>query len=472
MGVAVHNTLTRRKEELVPREAGKIAMYVCGPTVYSHIHVGNARAFVVFDVIRRYLRWRRFEVLFVENYTDIDDKIIARAKEEGRPPEEVAQHYALAFEEVMAALDIAPPNILVKATDHIAEMLTMIEGLVNKGFAYESEGNVWFAVEKSPEYGKLSGRSIEDLRAGERVEPDPSKRHPLDFALWKAAKPDEPKWPSPWGPGRPGWHIECSAMSVKHLGMGFDIHGGGYDLVFPHHENEIAQSEAFYGDSPFVRYWIHNGLVNIEQAKMSKSLGNIILLRDLLRELPAGVVRLLSITAHYRRDIDFGEEQLANAAGTYDRFDVFFQATGALGGDPSAEGREFLERFREAMDDDFNTPAALSVIHELVGRGNLELEGHLRGEQPATERLRGLVGPFLEMTDVLGILPAEAADVEPEEVERLIRLRDEARSQGHYDQADEMRKRLLEQGVVLEDTPSGTRWRRRRGGADREVPLA
>lgn len=461
VSVAVYNTLTRRKEELVPREPGKISMYVCGPTVYNHIHIGNARAFIVFDVIRRYLAWRGFDVLFVENYTDVDDKIIAKAAEEGIDPEEVAAHYAGAFEQLMKTLDVSPPDILVRATDHIADMIDMVGTLIDRGYAYESGGNVWFAVEKFPSYGKLSGRTLGDMRAGERVEPDPSKRFPLDFALWKAAKPGEPSWAGPWGAGRPGWHIECSAMSLRYLGMGFDIHGGGSDLIFPHHENEIAQSEAARGEEPFVRYWLHNGMVTIDEEKMSKSLGNFVLLRDLLEAVPAPVVRLLAVTGHYRSDVDWGPDQIEDARRSYERLDIFRRGAGEPSAEASDEGREFIERFRAAMDDDFNTPEALGVLHDLLRRGNILLDEASRGSRV---RLDGLAGPFDEMTQVLGIGTRDAglgrAGPPVEDlVELLVAVRDEARRAARYGEADSIRARLAELGVVLEDTAGETRWR-------------
>lgn len=461
MTVRVFNTLGRKKEELRPRDDGRIGIYVCGPTVYDHIHVGNARAFIVFDVVRRYLRWRGFDVKFVQNYTDVDDKIINKANEEGRSTQEVTKDYSAAFEEVMSSLGVEPPDELVKATDHIPDMQKMIAGLIEKGFAYEAGGNVWFAVEKFRGYGKLSGRSHEDLTSGERIEPDPSKKNPLDFALWKAAKPGEPSWTSPWGEGRPGWHIECSAMSLKQLGIGFDIHGGGSDLVFPHHENEIAQSEAFEGAEPFVRYWLHNGMVNIDEEKMSKSLRNFIHLKDLLGRYAPAVVRLLAINAHYRSDVDFGESQLDNAKGIYERFDIFRRAVGRLV--EPFEGREgpYIERFIEAMDDDFNTLEALAVLHDLVRAGNVEIERIERSDTGDRDLLAGLLGQFLELTPLLGISFASDDETEgAEEVERLIQRREEARRERRFEEADELRRQLQAKGVVVEDSPSGPRWRR------------
>lgn len=461
MSLKVHNSLTRQKEDFEPRESGKVSIYVCGPTVYDHIHIGNARASIVFDTIRRYLRWRGFDVTFVENYTDIDDKIIAKASEEGISAQDVATKYAVAFEEVMAVLRVDPPDKRVKATDHIGDMIRLIEGLLEKEYAYTAGGSVWFSVEKFEGYGKLSGRSLEDLPGGERIEPDPSKRNPLDFALWKAGKAGEPSWPSPWGEGRPGWHIECSAMSLKHLGMGFDIHGGGKDLIFPHHENEIAQSEAFYGGAPFVRYWLHNGMVNIDREKMSKSLRNFILLKDLLGKYSPQVVRLLAVGSHYRSDVDFGESQLENARATFERLEIFFQTvSAALGGvAPSQDAPpEHMQRFRAAMDDDFNTPEALAVLHEIVRLGNVELDAMARGERPP-DALSGLFAAFLEICGVFCITPKPRRELD-EAIEDLVKKRDRARAEERFDEADAIRKQLSAEGIVLEDTPAGTRWRR------------
>lgn len=467
MSLVIYNTLTRTKEEFVPRESGSVSMYVCGPTVYNHIHVGNARAFIVFDVMRRYLRWRGLRVRFVQNYTDVDDRIIQRAEEEGIEVDQVTKKYSDAFEAVMAALGVAPPNALVRATDHITEMVEMISKLIEEGFAYESDGNVWFSVEKFSEYGKLSGRSLDDVRAGERVEPDPSKRFPLDFALWKAAKEGEPAWDAPWGQGRPGWHIECSAMALKYLGMGFDIHGGGSDLIFPHHENEIAQSEAATGESPFVRYWIHNGMVNIDEEKMSKSLGNFVLAKDLVAEVPAQVIRLMAIAGHYRSDIDFGDAQLDDARKTYERFEVFYRNAKdrVKGGGREELSREFLARFQRAMDDDFNTPAALSVLHDLVRKGNSRMaQPDYWKDSAAVEDLHGMLEEFVLITELLGVTPRDEPSSSPDLTEGLVALalqmRESARSAGRFDEADAIRSRLNELGITVEDSPEGPRWHR------------
>ena len=456
MALAVTNTLGRTKEAFVPREEGKVGIYVCGPTVYGHIHVGNARAMVVFDVIRRYLEWSGFEVTFVRNYTDVDDKIIAQANEEGISAEEVARKYSDAFDAVAADLGIEEPDHSVRATEHIPDMIKMIEGIVERGFGYESGGSVWFSVESFPGYGKLSGRTLEGVRAGERVEPDPNKRQPLDFALWKASKPGEPSWESPWGPGRPGWHIECSAMSARYLGMGFDIHGGGTDLIFPHHENEIAQAEASTGSEPFVRYWLHNGMVNMGAEKMSKSLGNLVLAKDLIASEGAEALRLMSIAGNYRSEVDFGDASLNQAHRVAERIEAFRRDAGEAG-DVSEEGRRFLDRFREAMDDDFNTPVALGVIRDLIRTGNTVLsEGD--AEQPG--RLPGLVAALDEMTGVLIGSVKKSGAVGSEEVEALIEERNAARKARDFAGADAIRDKLAGMGIILEDGPQGTRWRK------------
>ncbi|MEX2553603.1 MAG: cysteine--tRNA ligase [Actinomycetota bacterium] len=456
MALAVTNTLGRTKEAFVPREEGKVGIYVCGPTVYGHIHVGNARAMVVFDVIRRYLEWSGFEVTFVRNYTDVDDKIIAQANEEGISAEEVARKYSDAFDAVAADLGIEEPDHSVRATEHISDMIKMIEGIVERGFGYESGGSVWFTVESFPGYGKLSGRTLEGVRAGERVEPDPNKRQPLDFALWKASKPGEPSWESPWGPGRPGWHIECSAMSARYLGMGFDIHGGGTDLIFPHHENEIAQAEAATGSEPFVRYWLHNGMVNMGAEKMSKSLGNLVLAKDLIASEGAEVLRLMSIAGNYRSEVDFSDASLNQAHRVAERIEAFRRDAGEAG-EVSDEGRRFLERFREAMDDDFNTPVALGVIRDLIRTGNTVLS---EGDAEQLGRLPGLVAALDEMTGVLIGSVKKSGAVSSEEIEALIEERNAARKARDFAGADAIRDKLAGMGIILEDGPQGTRWRK------------
>ena len=494
MALMIYNTIARRKEKFVPREEGKVGMYVCGPTVYNYIHVGNGRAYLVFDVIRRYLLYKGYQVLYVQNFTDVDDKIINRAREEGKTPEEVARFYEQAFREDMRALGVMPPDVAPRATETIPRMLEMIRGLVDKGFAYAVGGDVYFSVEKFPGYGKLSGRSLEEMRAGERVEVDERKRHPMDFALWKSSREGEPAWDSPWGKGRPGWHIECSAMSIQFLGMSFDIHGGGQDLIFPHHENEIAQAEAWAGKEPFVRYWVHNGFVNIREEKMSKSLGNIILVREILKKYQPDVVRLLALQTHYRSPIDFGPEALEDARRAYERLENCrfamedFLARPSQRAAPTRTQREvelsdslfaFERRFEEAMDDDFNTARALAVIFELVKEFNAYLGEQERFPTPAAPIIVSLGRDLLlKLCRVLGLFLPEGEGEAFEEglpekreigregmpsperlVELLLEVRAMARDRKQYETADFIRSRLREMGVRVDDLREGQRWK-------------
>jgi cysteinyl-tRNA synthetase len=474
MSIRIHDTLARKIVPLDPREPGRVLMYMCGPTVYNRIHIGNARTVLWFDLIRRYLRYRGYEVTYVMNYTDVDDKIIERAKVEGLPSEAIASKYARAFEQDTSALGTDPPDILVRATDHIEDMVKAIEGLVERGVAYEAGGDVYFSVADFEGYGKLSGRSLEDMRAGERLEPNELKRHPLDFTLWKSAKEDEPSWPSPWGPGRPGWHIECSVMSAKYLGMGFDIHGGGSDLIFPHHENEIAQAEALH-NSQFARHWMHAGMVQMGAEKMSKSLGNIVLASEAVEALGGEPVRYWAVSSSYRSQSLFSDGALSDAVGAYSRWRTFLEsARHALGEEmpaaPHADHRPldtdiddaYVRRFVEAMDNDFNSAEAFAVIHDLVRDGNKHLEGAQRGEDAARKQLIEVAGTFLELTSVLGfgfgVAPASSGLVEGL-VEYLLELREDARRDSAFDRADAIRTRLSRLGVTIEDTPAGPRWR-------------
>ncbi|HAW60047.1 MAG TPA: cysteine--tRNA ligase [Actinobacteria bacterium] len=506
----VHNILTKRKEEFIPREAGSICMYVCGPTVYNYIHIGNARCYVAFDAIYRYLKYRGYKVTYVRNLTDIDDKIINRAREEKTTSENIAEKYTRAFWEDMKRLSVEKPQFEPKATEVIPEMIQMIEVLMEKGYAYEVDGDVFFEVTKFPGYGKLSGRTLEEMRAGERVEVDERKRHPMDFALWKRAKLGEPKWPSPWGEGRPGWHIECSAMSLKFLGMGFDIHGGGQDLIFPHHENEIAQSEAYAGSEPFVRYWLHNGFVNVRGEKMAKSVGNVILVKELFNKYNPNVLRnalrILFLSTHYRSPIDFSEGSLAEAIEALGRLETAFlnlehtlEMTTTATTD-SAEEEALSEalltarkKFGKSMDDDFNTASALGAIFEFAREINIFLDRGLKGESPLKEA-KTVLG---ELTDVLGIKLGLTASPEtlllPEQlkrlseklsslltefsvptgegilpmenisvmVEALLMFRGNLRRERRWREADGIRTALSTLGVEVDDvdTPKGYRWR-------------
>ena len=492
MTLRVYNTMARAKEELVPREEGKLSIYTCGPTVYNHIHIGNARTFLSFDVIRRYLEYRGFEVRFVQNITDVDDKIINRANEEGRPASEVAADYTEAFITAMRALGIKDPTVRPKATETIPQMVELIERLIEGGHAYESDGDVYFAVRSFPGYGKLSGRDVEEMENQARIEPDSRKRDPLDFALWKSAKPGEPHWPSPWGEGRPGWHIECSAMAEMEFGLPFDIHGGGSDLVFPHHENEIAQSEAATGVT-FANYWLHGGMLQVDSEKMSKSLGNFLLLKDVLEAYPVPVIRLLMLQTHYRSSLDYSTERLDEAATAYERIANMLQTVrwaesrpAATGGAPAAE-REALEatiaatreRFSAEMDDDFNTAGALGAVFDLVRQANgfrssneaalsaSDLTTLSRAAGAVTELMAvfgvtvgaveqqaglpaGVVPLALQLTGYLGADAAEAA-------EALLAARASARAQRDWSRADAVRDGLAALGVTIEDTATGAR---------------
>jgi cysteinyl-tRNA synthetase len=492
MTLRVYNTLTRRKEEFKPREEGKVSMYVCGPTVYNYIHIGNGRAYLVFDIIRRYLRYKGYEVFCVQNFTDVDDKIIKRAEEEGAAPEEIARFYEKAFLEDMEALGVLPPDVTPRATESIPQILEMIRVLLEKGHAYVVGGDVYFRVKSFPGYGKLSGRTLEEMRAGERVEVDERKEHPMDFALWKASKPGEPAWDSPWGPGRPGWHIECSAMSLHYLGMGFDIHGGGQDLIFPHHENEIAQSEAYAGREPFVRYWLHNGFVNIREEKMSKSLGNIVLVRDILEKYPADVVRMLVLQTHYRSPIDFGPEALDKARKAYERLaNCLFALDGVINRGKGATApvrteKEALltdgffdveRRFEEAMDDDFNTAKALGVIFDLVKELNTYVAEQEEYPTPAGPivadqgknlllRLGRVLGLFGRPREEGGLPAVEVGGGARENgalvenlVELILEVRSRARARKDWETADLIRSRLKDLGIRVDDLKEGTRWK-------------
>ena len=426
-------------------------MYVCGPTVQSEPHVGHGRSAVVFDVIRRYLTWRGFRVRYVMNVTDVEDKIIAAATETGETMESLATRMTARFARAYRGLGVLPPDVEPKATEHIDDIIVLISTLVDRGLAYEREGSVYFSVRALESYGRLSGRDPDELRAGYRIEVDETKDDPLDFALWKALKPGEPWWDSPWGPGRPGWHIECSAMATRYLGSGFDIHGGGADLIFPHHENEIAQSEGASGKK-FARYWLHNGMVNLSGEKMAKSTGKIVDLASILETQGGRVLRLLFLQAHYRSPIEYRDELLETANEALDRLDRFRERAEA--GEPSSEA---MERFMEAMDDDFGTPQAVSLLFDLVREGNRRLDDG--------EVVSALAGAVETIVEVLGLddaepAPEEAPAMAVDEIERLVRLRDAAREEGRFAEADRIREELGAGGVVLEDGPDGTRWLR------------
>jgi cysteinyl-tRNA synthetase len=452
MGLRFTNTLGGKKEDFEPLDPPNVRIYVCGPTVYDTPHIGNARPAVVFDVLRRHLRWRNYDVFFVRNITDVDDKLITKANELGTQVAVVAETYTRVYEEAMRALRVLPPDVTPRASGHIPEMIELIARLEERGLAYAGEGSVYYAVEKFGAYGKLSGRSLDDLANRERVEPAPGKHHPLDFALWKAAKPGEPSWSSPWGPGRPGWHIECSAMSARYLGQPFDIHGGGSDLIFPHHENEIAQSEGAH-EVDFAKYWLHNGHINIRGEKMSKSLRNYMYITEVLEDHPAEVLRLFICGAHYRSQIDYGPESLDEAKAVYERFRSFLRVAPA-GEVPDEIVASKLEGFGDAMDDDLNTPGALATLHELVREGNSAME---RGETEVAVQARAAVRRGLE---ILGCDPVDDRRTElvGPLVELLLEQREQARAAKDFARADTLRDRLQQIGVVVEDSPEGPRW--------------
>ena len=458
----LYNTLTRTKEDLVPLTPNEITMYSCGVTVYDLSHIGHARMMIVFDVISRYLRFAGYRVTFVRNFTDIDDKIIRRANQEGVPAREISERYIRAFHDDIAALGVDPPEIEPKATDHVAEMIAMVERLIAGGFAYVVDGDVYFEIRSFPPYGRLSGKNLDDLLAGARVDVDERKRDPRDFALWKSAKPGEPSWPSPWGPGRPGWHIECSAMSMRYLGESFDIHGGGEDLIFPHHECEIAQSEAATR-KPLARYWLHNGMVNLGSEKMSKSLGNTLLIREMVKRHQPDALRFWVLGTHYRNPLEFAEERLGEAARALERLwgpvlraKKFAESHGSADGDVPAELVSHRQAFVAAMDDDFNTPQALGALFELANALN-RLEGRsvpefVRGAGELA-RLLGALG-FSEPKAAVEAIPPDLA----EKVRSLIRARTEARAAKDWKRADELRAELAALEVTVKDTPQGTDW--------------
>jgi cysteinyl-tRNA synthetase len=452
----IYNSLAREKQDFVPIRPGEARMYVCGITVYDYCHLGHARMLVAFDMVQRWLRASGYRVTYVRNITDIDDKIIRRAAENGETPEALSERFIRAMHEDAAALGLQKPDHEPRATQYVPQMLDMIDRLQQKGLAYQSaSGDVNYAVRKFPGYGRLSGKSLDELRAGERVEVDKSKEDPLDFVLWKRAKPEEPKWASKWGEGRPGWHIECSAMSCRLLGEHFDIHGGGQDLQFPHHENEIAQSVGATGQ-PFVNYWMHNGFVRVDEEKMSKSLGNFFLVRDILQRYDAEVVRFFILRAHYRSPLNYAEQNLDDAKQALTRL-----YTALKGFDVVPEPIDWADfrakQFREAMDDDFNTPEAVAVLFDLANEVNRS-----RSEKSARllRSLAGILGLLGRRAEMFLQGMAITGTGTPESVQKLIEARLAARKAKNYAEADRIRKELESAGVILEDGPQGTTWRR------------
>ncbi|AVQ97350.1 cysteine--tRNA ligase [Ethanoligenens harbinense] len=455
----IYNTLTREKDEFVPIKPGEARIYACGPTVYNYIHVGNARPMVVFDILRRYLEYRGYKVLFAQNFTDVDDKMIRRANEEGVAVAEVAEKYIAAYREDAAGLHVREATFHPRATENIADILALIRTLEQKGYAYASDGDVYFRAHAFKEYGKLSHQPLEDLEAGARVDVSERKEDPVDFALWKAAKPGEPSWDSPWGPGRPGWHIECSAMARHFLGQTIDIHCGGQDLIFPHHENEIAQSECA-NDAPFAHYWMHNGYINIDNRKMSKSLGNFFTVREVAAKYGYEPIRFLMLSAQYRTPINFSDEIMEQSVAALDRLyrcrEALKDALRQAGETPadSAAVSAWQEKFDAAMDDDLNTADALAVLFELVKEINTRVAEGTAG----ADWLKGAAGLFGTFCDVLGLLYERKERTLDAEVEVLIEKRRQARKAKDFKTADAIRDELSAKGIVLKDTPQGVKW--------------
>jgi cysteinyl-tRNA synthetase len=460
----VYNTLTRKKEEFVPIHEKEVKIYVCGPTVYNYFHIGNARPFVVFDTLRKYLEYRGYNVKFVQNFTDVDDKIINRAKEEGLSASTISEKYIQEYFADAEALNIKRATIHPKVTETMGDIILFIEKLIQKGLAYEVEGDIYFDASKFPEYGKLSKQNIDELELGARINIDERKNNPMDFALWKKQKEDgEIAWESPWGKGRPGWHIECSVMSNKFLGDTIDIHGGGQDLIFPHHENEIAQSEGLTG-KPLANYWMHNEFININNEKMSKSKGNFFTVRDILKEYDAEVIRFFLISAHYRNPINFNRELMGQAKNSLLRLNnaktnlEHFIKT-SKNQEISSEEEKLYEgfmrfklKFIEAMEDDINTADAISVVFELVREINTHADEH-----SSKEFLEETYQLFMELTGVLGLLQREKDNAIDDEIESLVKEREKARKDKNFKRADEIRDILREKGITLEDTPQGIR---------------
>ena len=485
--IKVYNTLTRKKEPFMPMENGIVKMYVCGMTTYSDAHIGHARTYLAFDIIRRYLEYKGYEVFYVQNITDIDDKIIKAANEAGIDALEYSSYYTKRCLDDMKKIGIKPANIYPKASEHINDMIKMIEKLIDKKYAYVSNGDVYFSVEKFKEYGKLSNQNIQQIKAGARVKPGEKKKKPEDFALWKSAKPNEPKWESPWGLGRPGWHIECSVMSSKYLGIPFDIHGGGHDLIFPHHENEIAQAEASFGRR-FVNYWLHSGMLKVKGEKMSKSLGNIINIREALKKWDAETLRFFFASYHYRSPADFNENAIKNAENSLKRLKVIKDKLEEVAGKNekfdeknldkiekrySLEIKELKKKFEEAMDDDFNTPKAIEALFDFIKETNKFL---MEKDKPNEKLCRYALNEFLKIANVLTLFQEEkkiddslikkiAIKYGIEEIntkkiiEKLIKIRADARKEKNYKIADEIRDELKKAGIEIEDIGEETKWR-------------
>ncbi len=462
----VYNTLTRKKEELVPITPGEIKMYACGPTVYNYIHIGNARPLCIFDILRRYLEYRGYNVKFVQNFTDIDDKIIRRANEEHVDFSEISERYIKEFWTDADGLNVRHATINPKATENIDAIIQIISTLIEKGYAYEAQGDVYFSTEKFKDYGKLSHQPLEDLEAGARIMVGEVKREPMDFAVWKAAKPGEPAWDSPWGKGRPGWHIECSAMNWRYLGDTIDIHCGGQDLIFPHHENEIAQSECFTG-KPFAHYWMHNGYINVDNVKMSKSLGNFFTVRDVAEKYGYEPIRYLLISAQYRSPINYSTDIIEQCIAALNRLytcrdSLDFELKNASDAEHDGDRAiidgfgKYREQFIDAMDDDLNTADAIASIFELVR----DINTNVVGKTPSKALVEGAIAMFDELTGVLGLVYNRKTETLDSDVEALIEARTNARKEKNWAEADRIRDQLKEMGIVLEDTAQGVKWHR------------
>ncbi len=462
----VYNTLTRKKEELVPITQGEIKMYACGPTVYNYIHIGNARPLCIFDILRRYLEYRGYKVTFVQNFTDIDDKIIRRANEEHVDFSEISERYIKEFWTDADGLNVRHATVNPKATENIDAIIHIISTLIEKGYAYEAQGDVYFSTEKFKDYGKLSHQPLEDLEAGARIMVGEVKREPMDFAVWKAAKPGEPAWDSPWGKGRPGWHIECSAMNWRYLGDTIDIHCGGQDLIFPHHENEIAQSECFTG-KPFAHYWMHNGYINVDNVKMSKSLGNFFTVRDVAEKYGYEPIRYLLISAQYRSPINYSTDIIEQCISALNRLytcrdSLDFELKNASDAEHDGDRAiidgfgKYREQFIDAMDDDLNTADAIASIFELVR----DINTNVVGKTPSKALVEGAISVFDELTGVLGLVYNRKTETLDSDIEALIEARTNARKEKNWAEADRIRDQLKEMGIVLEDTAQGVKWHR------------
>lgn len=472
MVLKVYNTLSHKVEIFQPLENNNVLIYVCGPTVYDYSHIGHARTYIAFDVIVRYLRYKGYDTKYIVNITNIEDKIINRAKKLNEDPKELADKYEKAFFDDMEALGLEKADAYPRVTEHIQDIIKYIQVLVDKDYAYQANGDVYFDVRKAENYGVLSRQSLSDVKAGARVEPNENKKFPADFALWKAAKPGEPSWESPWGNGRPGWHIECSVLSIKYLGPQIDIHGGGQDLIFPHHENEILQSESMTGRKPFVKYWLHTGMLNLKGEKMSKSLGNIFVIGDFLKKYDAETLLFMVLSAHYRSPINFNNRTLNQASRNLERLYITIDKLRKMIGEERPETTSqkkftflksldgYKQEFIKAMDDDFNTPLALTVLFNLARKTNLFINKNPEANKGSLEKILNL---FLELGGILGLLQKVVESEElTKEIMALIKERESARAEGDWEKSDRIRAELRQKGIQLEDTQEGVKWRRLR----------